>query len=74
MSKIAVVILNWNGKKMLEKFLPSVIEHSSPVAEVIVADNGSTDDSTARKLHFLLKMLADEGEEKTFEFIRHMKK
>ena len=45
MSKIAVVILNWNGKKMLEKFLPSVIEHSSPVAEVIVADNGSTDDS-----------------------------
>ena len=43
--KIAVVILNWNGKKILEKFLPNVIEHSADVAEVIVADNASTDDS-----------------------------
>lgn len=43
--KIAVVILNYNGKGMLERFLPSVVEHSSPVAEVIVADNGSSDDS-----------------------------
>ena len=45
--KIAVVILNWNGRPMLERFLPSVIEHTSHVAEVIVADNGSTDDSIA---------------------------
>lgn len=44
--KIAVVILNWNGRKMLERFLPSVIEHS-PTAEIIIADNGSTDDSLA---------------------------
>ena len=44
--KIAVVILNWNGRKMLERFLPSVVEHSAP-AEVIIADNGSTDDSLA---------------------------
>lgn len=44
--KIAVVILNWNGRKMLERFLPSVVEHSAP-AEVVVADNGSTDDSLA---------------------------
>ncbi|MDR0438326.1 MAG: glycosyltransferase family 2 protein [Bacteroidales bacterium] len=43
--KIAVVILNWNGKKFLEKFLPNVIEHSADRAEVIVADNASTDDS-----------------------------
>jgi GT2 family glycosyltransferase len=42
--KIAVVILNWNGKDWLEKFLPTVIKHSSD-AEIIVADNGSTDDS-----------------------------
>lgn len=42
--KIAVVILNWNGKKFLQDFLPSVLEHS-PDAEVIVADNASTDDS-----------------------------
>jgi GT2 family glycosyltransferase len=43
--KIAVVILNWNGKKFLEEFLPNVIEHSADRAEVIVADNASTDGS-----------------------------
>ncbi len=42
--KTAVVILNWNGRKFLEQFLPNVIENS-PEAEVIVADNASTDDS-----------------------------
>ncbi|GGD08626.1 glycosyltransferase family 2 protein [Hyunsoonleella pacifica] len=42
--KIAVVILNWNGKKLLEQFLPSVIKHSE-VADIYVADNASTDDS-----------------------------
>jgi GT2 family glycosyltransferase len=48
MKKIAIVILNWNGKKLLETFLPSVIQHSDAAcAEVIVADNGSTDDSLA---------------------------
>ena len=45
--KVAVVILNWNGKSFLEKFLPSVIQHSQGVAEIIVADNASTDDSVA---------------------------
>ena len=45
--KTAVVILNWNGRGFLEKFLPNVIEYTSTTtgAEVIVADNGSTDDS-----------------------------
>jgi len=44
--KVAVVILNWNGSQLLDKFLPSVIKHSSdPDVEVIVADNCSTDDS-----------------------------
>ena len=43
--KIAVVILNWNGKQMMREFLPSVIKHSSEWAEVIVADNASTDGS-----------------------------
>ncbi|MFC2109226.1 glycosyltransferase family 2 protein [Bacteroidota bacterium] len=42
--KIAVVILNWNGKKLLETFLPSVVKFSQE-AEVYVADNASTDDS-----------------------------
>jgi len=43
--KLAVVILNWNGKKFLEKFLPSVMEHNPAYAKVIVADNGSSDQS-----------------------------
>jgi hypothetical protein len=45
-SKVAIVILNWNGTKLLKQFLPSVIEFSKgDSAEIIVADNGSTDDS-----------------------------
>ena len=42
--KTAVVILNWNGQALLQKFLPSVIRYT-PSAEVVVADNASTDDS-----------------------------
>ncbi len=41
---VAVVILNFNGKKLLQKFLPSVIENSKS-AIIYVADNASTDDS-----------------------------
>lgn len=41
----AVVILNWNGIKYLKKFLPTVIRHSSHLAEIVVADNDSSDDS-----------------------------
>lgn len=44
MLKIAVVILNWNGEKLLEQFLPSVQAHSKG-AEIYVADNASTDNS-----------------------------
>jgi GT2 family glycosyltransferase len=44
LNKISVVILNYNGEKLLEQFLPSVIEHSKN-ATVIVADNASTDQS-----------------------------
>lgn len=43
--KAAIVILNYNGRSHLETFLPSVIAHSPAWAEIIVADNGSTDDS-----------------------------
>jgi GT2 family glycosyltransferase len=42
--KVAVVILNWNGKDLLEKFLPSVVRFSSE-ATVYVVDNASSDDS-----------------------------
>ncbi|UPT70933.1 MAG: glycosyltransferase family 2 protein [Flavobacterium sp. JAD_PAG50586_2] len=44
--KIAVVILNWNGAKLLEQFLPSVTAYSAE-ANVYVADNASTDNSIA---------------------------
>ena len=40
----AVVILNWNGQKWLEKFLPTVIDKSS-IANIYIADNASTDNS-----------------------------
>jgi len=43
--KVAVVILNWNGRKFLEQFLPSLIRFTGQEATIIVADNASTDDS-----------------------------
>lgn len=43
--KVAVVILNWNGKKFLQQFLPGVIANTKDDAVVIVADNASSDDS-----------------------------
>lgn len=44
--RIAIVILNWNGAKLLQQFLPSVIEFSKgDSTDIVVADNGSTDDS-----------------------------
>jgi GT2 family glycosyltransferase len=43
--RVAIVILNWNGRAYLEKFLPSVVASSYSNKEIIVADNGSTDDS-----------------------------
>ena len=45
--KVAVVILNWNGINFLEKFLPFVVSYTAPYAQLIVADNASTDDSVA---------------------------
>lgn len=52
MKKVAIVILNWNGAAMMRRFLPSVIEHSKDVADIVVADNASSDDS--------LQLLRDE--------------
>lgn len=57
--EVSVVILNWNGRELLEKMLPAVVSHTSgdlagiaaagtpvaSIAEVVVADNGSTDGS-----------------------------
>jgi GT2 family glycosyltransferase len=47
-TKLAIVILNFNGKKHLENFLPSVCTNSTN-HQIIIADNGSTDDS----IHYL---------------------
>lgn len=44
-NKISIVILNWNGRKFLEQFLPSILASDYSNFETIVADNGSTDDS-----------------------------
>lgn len=43
--RAAIAILNWNGKTLLEKFLPDVIAQSPAYAEVVVIDNASTDGS-----------------------------
>jgi len=45
--KVAVVVLNWNGQKLLEKFLPSLLLHSQDEATIYVADNKSSDHSVA---------------------------
>ena len=45
MMHTAVVILNWNGRQHLAQFLPSVVEHTPSEVDIVVADNGSTDDS-----------------------------
>ncbi|MFA4868792.1 MAG: glycosyltransferase family 2 protein [Pedobacter sp.] len=44
---VAVVILNWNGKALLEQFMPGVIKSVYPNLQLIVGDNNSTDDSVA---------------------------
>lgn len=46
--KVAIVILNWNGEAHLRRFLPSVVRHTPErYAEIVVADNGSSDGSSA---------------------------
>ena len=46
-AKISIVILNWNGRKYLEQFLPSVLASDYSNFEVVIADNGSSDDTIA---------------------------
>ena len=43
--RVAIVILNWNGRKHLHQFLPSVVASTYPDLDIIIADNASTDDS-----------------------------
>ncbi len=60
---VAVVILNWNGKQFLEKFLPSVLLSTYTNLNIIVADNASTDDSVIFvKQHFPLVQIIENHE------------
>jgi hypothetical protein len=46
MKPVAVIILNWNGAKLLRRYLPTVLAGTNAdIADIIVADNGSSDDS-----------------------------
>lgn len=45
MTPVTVVILNWNGRSLLEKFLPSVVEHTPSEVEILLVDNASSDES-----------------------------
>ncbi|NOT50546.1 MAG: glycosyltransferase family 2 protein [Chitinophagaceae bacterium] len=45
--KVSIVILNWNGKKYLQQFLPVLLATQYSSFEVVVADNGSSDDSVS---------------------------
>jgi len=65
MKKVAVAILNWNGRALMEEFLPSVIEHTpEDIADIFVVDNASTDDSITmlkQKFPFVKLILLDEN-------------
>ena len=45
MKKIAVVILNWNGKNFLDDLLPTLVQHTPPEVDIVVGDNASSDNS-----------------------------
>jgi GT2 family glycosyltransferase len=46
---VTVVLLNWNGQRLLAQFLPALLRTTYSPIEIVVADNGSTDNS----IHFL---------------------
>ncbi len=60
MKSLGVIILNWNGEELLKKFIPTASKYTvSPEADLIVADNGSTDNSVAwiRENHPEVKLI-----------------
>lgn len=44
--KVTIVIINWNGKHLLEKFMPSVVGSTYDNYEILLMDNGSKDESS----------------------------
>ncbi len=65
--KVAIVILNWNGQKYLEQFLPSVFNSPYPNLQIIVGDNDSTDESL-NYLHHNFPLVKVIRNEKNFGF------
>jgi hypothetical protein len=63
--KTAIIILNWNGQKLLEQFLPSVVNFSSELAEIYIADNASTDTSIkfVKKFYPSIKIIENKTNE-----------
>lgn len=47
MTQLAIAILNWNGRKFLEQFLPTLLANCNEDSEVVIIDNASTDDSVS---------------------------
>jgi GT2 family glycosyltransferase len=62
---VAVVVLNWNGKNYLEKFLPSVMAATYKNVEIFVADNASDDDSVPflKKNYPAIKIILNDANE-----------
>lgn len=59
---VTILILNWNGRSWLEKFLPSVVAASNEQTEILVADNGSSDDSvTFMQEHYPQVRIVEHG-------------
>ena len=81
MKKLAVIILNWNGEKLLRQFLPAAVKHTrGEEVDLIVADNGSTDGSVKwlaetypdlKVLHFQKNYGFAEGYNKAIEFTNY---
>ena len=78
--KIAVLILNWNGRGLLERFLPSIVVHNSSEADIIVIDNASNDDSisflkdaypTIQRIEFKVNYGFAKGYNKAIELVPH---
>ena len=67
MSTVSVIIVNWNGRRHLEICLPVLYAQTRPADEIIVVDNGSSDDSAAFvRAHHPEVILVETGENRGF--------
>lgn len=76
---VAVAIVNWNGKHLMQRYLPDVLKYTtSSMADIVVADNGSTDNSvewlttthpTVKQINFSKNYGFAEGYNRTIELL-----